>query len=82
MVRIKDVRQAHGLTQQQLADRIAEHGVSITDAGLSNIENGNKPASDRLLIAWAKALGVNPLNMWQGPLRKPVEPGIPARRVG
>lgn len=69
MIRIRDLRQAHGLTMQQLADRISEQGVSITEAGISNIETGSKKASDRLLTAWAKALGIAPLNVWQGPLR-------------
>lgn len=80
MIRIKDLRLAHGLTMKQLAERIAEHGVSISEGGISNVENGNKQASDRLLIAWAKALGVEPLNVWHGPLRKPVEPGVPVVR--
>lgn len=80
MVRIKDVRRAHTtLTLKQLAERISEQGVPITEAGLSNVENGNKVASDRLLTAWARALGLDPLLMWQGPLRKPVEAGIPER---
>jgi transcriptional regulator with XRE-family HTH domain len=79
MVRIKDLRIAHGLSQPQLAERIAEQGVEITDAGISNVENGNKKASDRLLTAWAKALGVEPLNVWHGPLRSPVEPAKPPR---
>ena len=80
MIRIKDLRLAHGWTMKQLAERVAEQGASITESGVSNVENGNKQASDRLLIAWAKALGVDPLNVWHGPLRKPVEPGIPGRR--
>ncbi|TDO18182.1 helix-turn-helix protein [Mycobacterium sp. BK086] len=80
MVRIKDVRIGLGLSQVQLADRIAELGVEITDAGISNVENGNKKASDRLLIAWAKALGIEPLNVWHGPLRPPVQPATPPRR--
>lgn len=80
MVRIKDIRLAHGWTMLQLADRIQEQGVPITEAGISNVENGNKKASDRLLTAWAKALGVDPLNVWHGPLRKPVEPGVPQKR--
>jgi transcriptional regulator with XRE-family HTH domain len=74
MVRIRDLRDAHGWTLAQLADRIAEHGVKISAAGISNVENGNKQASDRLLTAWAKALGVQPLNVWHGPLRPPVQP--------
>lgn len=80
MVRIRDLRAAHGWTMQQLADRIAEHGVKITESGISNVENGNKQGSDRLLTAWARALGVEPLNVWHGPLRKPVEPGVPGKR--
>lgn len=78
MVRLKEVRaRLTTLTQEQLAERIREQGVAITDAGLSNVENGNKVASDRLLTAWAIALGLDPLLVWQGPLRKPVTPGVP-----
>jgi len=56
---------------QQLADRIGELGVDITEAGISNVENGNKKASDRLLIAWARALGLDPLHVWHGPTKPP-----------
>jgi transcriptional regulator with XRE-family HTH domain len=78
MVRLKEVRtKLTTLTQEQLAERIRELGVPITNAGLSNVENGSKPASDRLLTAWAMALGLDPLLIWQGPLRRPIEPGIP-----
>lgn len=77
MIRIRDLRTARGWTMAQLADRIGEHGVRITEAGISNVENGNKKASDRLLTAWALALGVDPMNLWHGPLRKSVEPGVP-----
>lgn len=80
MVRIKQVRIDHNLSQAQLAERIAEQGVEVTDAGISNVENGNKKASDRLLNAWAKALGIDPLDVWHGPLRPPVEPAAPLRR--
>lgn len=71
MVRIRDLRLAHGWTMQQLADRIGELGVDITEAGISNVENGKKKASDRLLSAWAKALGLDPLNVWHGPVKPP-----------
>ena len=80
MVRISDLRKARNWSQEQLADRIQEHGVSITGAGISNVESGNKQASERLLTAWALALGVEPMNVWHGPLRKPIEPGIPGKR--
>lgn len=80
MIRIKDLRLAHNLTLKQLADKIAEHGVAISEGGVSNVETGAKQASDRLLIAWARALGIDDLTVWHGPLRKPVEPGVPARK--
>lgn len=81
MVRMKVLRQVSGLTLVQVVDRMAEHGVSLSEGGLSNIENGNKQASDRVLIAWAKALGIDPLDVWHGPLRKPVEPGVPSKKA-
>ncbi|HEY0889430.1 MAG TPA: helix-turn-helix transcriptional regulator [Nocardioides sp.] len=82
MVRLKEVRtKLTTLTQEQLAERIREQGVPITNAGVSNVENGNKVASDRLLTAWAIALGLDPLLVWQGPLVKPVEPGIPLKKA-
>lgn len=80
MVRIRDLRLARNWTMTQLADRIREHGVEISEAGISNVENGNKKASTRLLTAWAQALGIEPLNVWHGPLRKAIEPGVPGRR--
>lgn len=80
-VRIKDLRLAHNLTLKQLAERIAEQGVSISESGISNVENGNKQASDRLLTAWARALGIEPLNVWHGPLRQPITPGPPSKNA-
>lgn len=77
MVRIKEVRTGRGLTLKQLAERIGEQGVEISESGISNVENGNKRASDRLLLAWANALAVEPLNVWQGPLRPAVKAGVP-----
>jgi len=76
---MKVVRKTLGLTLKESADRIAERGVSISEGGLSNIENGNKQASDRFLTAWAEAHGINPLDVWHGPLREPVAPGKPGR---
>lgn len=81
MVRIRDLRKIAGWTQEVLADRITEQGVEITPAGISNVESGNKQASERLLVAWARAFGIEPMNVWHGPLRKPVEPGVPSRAV-
>ena len=63
------MRLARGLTLKQLAERMGEHGVTITEAGLSNIEVGRKRASDRVVLAMAKALAIEPLNVWHGPTR-------------
>ncbi|MCP2168108.1 DNA-binding transcriptional regulator, XRE-family HTH domain [Goodfellowiella coeruleoviolacea] len=71
MVRISQLRRAHGMTLADLVRRIAEQGVTVTQSGISNVENGRKRASDRLLIAWAKALGLNPLDVWHGPVSTP-----------
>jgi transcriptional regulator with XRE-family HTH domain len=72
MVRIRDLRLAHGLTLSDLAQRIREQGVDITESGISNVENARKRASDRLLTAWSKALGLHPLDVWPGPTRSKI----------
>lgn len=65
-VRIRPYRVAvAGLTLEQLAERIGEHGVSVTISHLSNVEKGHQRASERLLRAWALALGLDPLALWQ-----------------
>jgi transcriptional regulator with XRE-family HTH domain len=82
MVRIKELRLAHNLTLSALCERIGEHGVAITDSGLSNVENGRKRASDRLLAAWARALGLHPLDVWQGPIRSEGDTPEDAASIG
>lgn len=79
MVRLRELRLSRNWTAAQLAERIGEQGVSITENAIYNVEIGAKQASARLLDAWMRALGADPLNVWHGPLRKPVEP---APRVG
>ncbi|HWE92173.1 MAG TPA: helix-turn-helix transcriptional regulator [Pseudonocardiaceae bacterium] len=77
MVRIRALRDAYGLTAEQVADRMAELGVPVDRNTLYNIESGAKKPSERVLDAYARALGVNPLDVWQGPLRKPAASGRP-----
>lgn len=63
-VSIRAVREAYGLTIQQLIDRIAEQGVDVHDVGtISNVELGRKRPSNRLLVAWAKALKLSPVDV-------------------
>lgn len=65
-VGIRELRKAHGLTITALAARIEPiYGKSVDPDHISNVELGHKRASDPLLTAWAKALGVLPLDVRQ-----------------
>lgn len=67
-ISIRDLREAHGLSVAQLAERIQKiQGADKpphTDT-IRNVELGHKKASTPLITAWAKALGLNPLDVWQ-----------------
>lgn len=67
-VRIRDFRKARGLNINDLVERIAAYGVTVHKATISNIELGYKRGSDELMTAWAKALGIGPLDIYQPPL--------------
>jgi transcriptional regulator with XRE-family HTH domain len=62
-IRIRDLRKAHGLSIVELTERIAAFGVEVHPDSVSNIENGHKRPSQRLMTAWAKALGISPLDV-------------------
>lgn len=64
-VRIRDLREAHGLSVSQLVDRIAEQGVTVHPDTVRNVELGHKRASHPLITAWSKALGIPVLDIWQ-----------------
>jgi transcriptional regulator with XRE-family HTH domain len=82
MVTLRSLRQAHELTLAQLAERIAEQGVKVDEASLSNIETGRKKGSDRLMGAWARALRIGTrLDIYQAAdLRALVAPDEAERR--
>lgn len=65
LVPLRYVRLANGLTGKKLADRIAAEGVEVDENSLYNIELGHKRASNALMIAWAKALQITPLDIRQ-----------------
>lgn len=46
------------MTQAQLAEALAEHGVSIDRAGVSKIEIGQRSVYDFEVKAFSKVLGV------------------------
>ena len=63
-VGIRAVREAYGLSVADLQQRIEEHGVKVVNTcTIRNIETGNKRPSNPLLVAWAKALKLNPLDV-------------------
>lgn len=64
-VSIRELRKAHGLTLPALANRIGSLGVEVHPDTLSNIELGHKRASEPLMQAWARALNVSPLHLFQ-----------------
>lgn len=62
-VDIRRLREAHGLTIPALVERIREQGYDVTADHISNCELGWKRPSNSLLHAWAKALGLLPLDV-------------------
>lgn len=73
-VRIRDLREAHGLSVKQLIARISEAGLDgVHEDTIRNVELGHKRASVPLMTAWSKALGLIPLDVWQPPARSTVQ---------
>lgn len=68
-VRIRDLRKAMGLSTQALIERIEGAGIPgvgrVHPGTIRNVELGHKRASLPLMTAWARALGVNPVDIWQ-----------------
>jgi transcriptional regulator with XRE-family HTH domain len=65
-VRIRDLRHAYGLSVKQLVERLDEAGMpGVHEDTIRNVELGHRRASRPLMTAWAKALGINPLDVWQ-----------------
>ncbi len=65
-LRVARWRDIAGMTQQQLADRVAEYlgRERLTGAYVSMIENGKRPVDKRtLLLALAAGLGVSPIDL-------------------
>lgn len=64
-MRIRDLRLAHGLSVKELIERIGAAGVGVHEDSIRNVELGHKRASAPLMNAWARALGVKTLDVWQ-----------------
>lgn len=66
LVPIRKLREANCLSVAQLCDRIEPHlGKRPHEDTIRNVELGNKRASVTLMNAWAKALGLTPLDVGQ-----------------
>ncbi|KZM70963.1 hypothetical protein AWN90_41295 [Nocardia terpenica] len=67
-MRIRNLRQAQGMTVRELIRRIVEHGgPGVHEDTIRNIELGYRGASDELMRAWASALGADPRDIVQQP---------------
>ena len=68
-VSIRFLRLAFGVEVRELCDRITEQGYlgrggkPVNEDTIRNIELGWKRPSNALLVAWAKALGMSPLDV-------------------
>lgn len=71
-IRIRDLREAHGLSVKQLIQRIEEAGLAgVHEDTIRNVELGHKRASVPLIAAWAQALGLqHSLDVWQPPAKE------------
>lgn len=66
LVGIRELRKAYGLSVGELARRITdEQGLKVHEDTIRNVELGHRRASNPLITAWAKALGLNPLDVAQ-----------------
>lgn len=65
--RLKEVRAIAGLTQQQLADRVAAAGRKMFRSQIGKIESGDRPVTIGEATALADALGVGLADLVAGP---------------
>jgi len=55
---VRKARKASKITQKDLVAQLQVLGIKIDQAGLSKLENGNRPVTDIEVVAIAKALKV------------------------
>ena len=66
-IRVRKTRMAMKprITQKELMARLQVLGMMIDQSGLSKIENGQRPVTDKEVVALAKALKVSPMSLLQ-----------------
>lgn len=57
-VSLRALREWRGMTLEELAQSIREQGVEITVVGINNAELGHRNASEPVMLAWCRALGI------------------------
>ncbi|MCW2831109.1 MAG: hypothetical protein JWP31_1801 [Aeromicrobium sp.] len=73
-VPIRALREALTLNIDQLCDRIEPiYGKRPHGDTIRNVELGHKRASQQLMNAWARALGLTPLDVYQPMTRTEIE---------
>lgn len=63
---IRELRKEQSLSMVELLDKVAAHGVVLTEASLSRIERSLQPADTPTLHGIAKALGVTMTTLLTG----------------
>ena len=64
LVSIRAIREAYGLSPADLVQRIAEQGHHVSNQStIRGVENGTYRPGNELMIAWAKALRLNPTDV-------------------
>lgn len=75
--RIRDAREAAGLTQEDLAQRVA-----LSRASVANIERGNQRVALHQFVELAQALGVEPVRLLPHPEGRAAWIGRVVRQAG
>jgi transcriptional regulator with XRE-family HTH domain len=61
--RVKTIREAHRISQRELAARVQALGVTIHHPGIGKIEQGKRKLDVSELFAFALALDVSPIHL-------------------
>lgn len=64
---VKRIRQARGLSQQDIADLLTEQGFPVHQTAVAKLETGQRPLRVAEAAAIAAALDIPPLSVFYGP---------------
>jgi transcriptional regulator with XRE-family HTH domain len=65
MANLRALREARGLSLEQVAEKMRAEGLTTTKFGLSNFETGKKRGSAVLVDAYSRALGISSTHIRQ-----------------